>query len=133
VPIPNYYGFALVRYTDARNIVRTKAALLHGFFNNLECPPNDLHRIVLDPPRTRKDLFVFPLSHGHHAAAAIEHHEASAGGALIQCRDVSSLLRRHPSPHLPFQIKKKAASCLTRLAEVEGGFLLMVFTAATCI
>jgi hypothetical protein len=81
--IPNHRGFALVGDADARNVVGPKPALLRGFFNYLKCSPNNLHRVVLDPARARKDLFMFPLGYRYHAAAAIEDHKASAGGSLI--------------------------------------------------
>ena len=33
MPIPDHSGFALIRDADARNIIWTKSALLHGFFD----------------------------------------------------------------------------------------------------
>jgi hypothetical protein len=92
VPVPNHCGFSLVGYSDARNVVCAKPTLLCSFFNYFEGASNDLHRVVLNPSRTWKDLLVFSLSHRYHTAAAIEDHEASARGALVQRRDVSSSL-----------------------------------------
>jgi hypothetical protein len=92
VPIPNHNGFALIGYTNARDIAWTKPTLLHRFFNYLERASDNLQRVVLDPARARENLFVFSLGHRYYSATAIEDHEPSAGRSLVQRCDISGPL-----------------------------------------
>ncbi len=49
----------------------------------------NLQRVVLDPTGPRENLLVFPLRQRDHSRALVEHHEARAAGALINCANIT--------------------------------------------
>ena len=81
--IPEDRGFTLIGDADRSKVFGLQTFLLQGFFNDFLCSPPDFVRIMLNPSRLRKNLLVFFLRDGRDAAIAVEHDEASAGGALI--------------------------------------------------
>ena len=86
--IPDNGGFALIGDADRSKVFRLQSFLLHGFFDDFRCSPPDFVRVVLNPPRLRKNLFVLFLRNSRDAARAIEDNEASAGRALIDSANI---------------------------------------------
>jgi len=81
--IPDQGGLALVGDPDRRDVGdgHLVEPRLHDFLRALP----DLERVVLDPTRLREDLLVLFLIDGDNFAAVVEHHEARARGALVDC------------------------------------------------
>src|SRR4030095_538511 len=59
--IPDDRGFALIGYPNCSKVFGMQTFLLHAFLNNFLCSPPDFVRVVLNPARLRKNLFVLFL------------------------------------------------------------------------
>src|SRR5438105_6455887 len=86
--VPHDGGLALVGDAHRGDLVAPQSARVErGADDRLRALP-DLYGVVLDPSRTRIDLGVLLLGAGDDLAGVIEDHASSAGGALVDRRDV---------------------------------------------
>src|SRR5207247_8166943 len=74
---------------NGSDVASAKAALLHRLSDHVLSTPRYFLGIVLHPSRLRINLFMLFLCCGYGPAGAIEDGEARAGGALINCSDVT--------------------------------------------
>src|SRR5579871_575634 len=92
--IPNHRSFPLIGDSNRGKIAGFEALPLHRFTNDFLGPAPDLGRVVFDPSRLRKNLFVLLLGDRNDASGTVEYDESRAGGALI---DSSDVVRHGPS------------------------------------
>src|SRR5947209_2671163 len=90
---PTHFSYTTLFRSEVRSV---QTPLAESISNDVFGAPQDLLRIVLHPSRFRVDLFVLLLGHRYRAPGLVEHHEARAGGSLIDCSDVVF----HPGPPL---------------------------------
>jgi quinoprotein glucose dehydrogenase len=86
--VPHHGRLALIGHTDGRQVAPGQTRRAKGAGNDFVDARGNLGGIVFDPSRFRQDLLVFELPPGYLCAGRIEHHEARAGGSLVECSDV---------------------------------------------
>src|SRR5918993_1772110 len=88
VAVPEHRRLALVRDADGRELIGPYAAARKRLADyDLRVTPN-FGRVVLDPARLRIDLLVLALRNADDRTQLVEHDEAAARGALVDCADV---------------------------------------------
>jgi hypothetical protein len=88
VAVPEHRRLALIRDADRRELAGPNAAARERLADDgFRVAPN-FRGVVLDPARLRIDLLMLALGDGDDSALLVEHHEATARGALIDCADV---------------------------------------------
>ena len=101
--IPNDRGLALVGDPDGRDVGRAQFAVRQRFAHDCLRTAPDFLGVVLHPARLRIDLLVLLLGGGNDSPVPVEHDEAGARGALVNCPDVtrhndSEYIRADPGP-----------------------------------
>ena len=81
--VPHDGCFALVGDANGRKLRGVESRFLHGAFDDVlrACP--NFQWVMFDPTGLGVDLLVFELVFRHFTATVVEHHEAGAGGSLV--------------------------------------------------